>query len=333
MLAALAVRLLSGPRRDLARGAELATRQGLAGLFLEGLAPDEGGPLRDTLRRAAQREAAHDAQVAREIDAVLETLSALGLEPVPLKGRALALEAWPRPALRPPGDLDLLLEPLGVEDAAIALVAKGYRRTAEAGPGRLRVGPTGIELMPPEGRKMGVDLHARLFRSVGSRLDATALLARAQPSTLQGHAVRALSPADRLLFLFVHAAKHGVRTLKWLLDLHAVAALADEPTWQAAVERAGETGCARAFWAAASLIGEAAPEAARAATRPPGAVRVVIERLISVEDAVRATPLSRAERYALELVLEPSLAARAKMGLGMVEGAVYRMIRRAEERR
>jgi hypothetical protein len=158
----------------------------------------------------------------------------------------------------------------------------------------------------------------RVFRSVGARLTADDLLARARPGTLAGQAVRLLDPADELLFVAVHAAKHGLRELKWLLDLRAVADAADEPTWRAAVVRAREAAVTRAFFAAAHLVAATRPFGAR----PSRLTRALLARLISVDGAVRGSAPARWERYALELLLEESVPARLRALAGVVERLV-----------
>jgi hypothetical protein len=45
----------------------------------------------------------------------------------------------------------------------------------------------------------------------------------------------------------------------------------------------------------------------------------LIERIFSIERAASSTPLSSWERYALELILEPGLVARARMAAGVAE--------------
>jgi hypothetical protein len=323
-LGSVLLQLLAPAGTDLDAAAEIAAARRLAGLFLDGLsragARSRLGPAAlERLRAAARREAADDRLIARETSAVLELLAPL--QPVVLKGRALAFDAWPRPEHRPPGDLDLLAEPRAVGEAAAMLRAHGYRPAPEGRRLPLRPPDTGITLLPPAGRKLVVDLHERLFRSVGHRIDPARLIARARPALLDGHPVRALDEADRLVFLAVHAAKHGVRELKWLLDLHAVAARASEATWQRAVRLARASGTGRPVWAAASLLvglPGVALDGPLGALRPPSPWPRLLGALIARDLAVAGAAPGRLEKYALELALEPSLGARARMVAGLL---------------
>src|SRR5262249_44432046 len=163
---------------------DAAFRRRLAGLFLLGLDTSgivPGPEARALLQRGARREIGDDARLAGELDDVLRRLAPF--RPVPLKGRALALAVWPQPAMRPAGDTDLPVEAAALPEAAAALAAAGYRLAAPDPPGWLRPARTGLFCAPPEGRAASVDLHIRLFRSVGGRIDPARLLARARPAT------------------------------------------------------------------------------------------------------------------------------------------------------
>ncbi len=327
-LARFAVEILSGRPADLDRGAELAARLRLGGLFawgLSALAIDSErlkAGVRESLHRAARQEAADDLIAGREVGDILAILDTRGLRPVVLKGRSLAIAVWPRPAFRPAGDFDLLIEENSFDSAVEALVAAGYRTTPGERPSRFRVRPAGVQLIPAEGRMVVVDLHSRLFRTVGRRLDTRAMLTRSHPMLLDGHVVRDLDAADRLLFLLVHAAKHAVRRLKWLLDLHAVALRADARLWREAARRAEAGGVGRPFFAAASLVGSLPgvnvdPEALEL-IRPPVWIRKPLKAMITVAGAIRENDAALWERYALELLFEPSMKARTRMAAGLL---------------
>jgi Uncharacterised nucleotidyltransferase len=291
---------------------------GLAQLALAAceVAPAE----RAGLVRAAAREAADSALAERESAAILETLAPL--RPAVLKGVALA-ERWPDPRARPAGDLDLLLEAEALPRAVAALCDRGFRvAVQERAGGRLRPAPTGVELIAPEGSFVNADLHSRPFRSVGGRLDGGELLARARPATLLGQPVRRLDPADELLYLLVHAAKHGACAPKWLLDLWVVAQPFDD--WERLVERARRAGVTRPAWAAAQLVarlpGVRIPPAVLSALRPPPPARLFIRSLVTVGEA---SP--RWQRYARELLLEESAWRRLRMLGGVAERVLGRI--------
>jgi hypothetical protein len=320
-LAGLAVDLLTGPSGTLVHGAEEAMKRRLAGLFLYGLrmrgAAGDGLPdaTAEALRRSARHEAADDAVAEGQIGEILHLLARRGLQPVVLKGRLLAQEIWPQPHHRPPGDLDLLLDEGEIPHARSALVSAGFVEPQPApSPETSTIG-----LGRPPGRGTAVDLHWRPFRTVGKELAAADLLGRARPATLAGHPVRTLEETDRLLYLLIHAAKHGMRRTKWLLDLYGVAMQADEATWQEVVRRAIASRNTRpCFAAAAALAGLPGLEHVARLVHPlaPGRpLRAVLSRLVSLRGAVHEVPPSQVEQYALELVIEDHMPARFRRGV------------------
>lgn len=335
-LAQLAVALLAGRPCDLSAGARRACDRRLAAIYLAGLAA-RGGEVAPDARRelalAARREAGDEARSRRETAEILDALA--GLPVAPWKGRALAA-LWPPAPARPPGDLDLILPAEALADAAARLEAHGFTRAPVEHRARFRPLPVGLELWPPPGRATPVDLHTRPFRSVGERIDGAALLARCSPGLLDGHPVRMLDPADRLLLVFVHAAKHAARSPKWLLDLAAVARAASPGDWASAAGRARDTGSARALWAAARLAADLpsvpVPPALLDELAPPPLARAALARLLTVDGAAFARPRTTAEGYAIELLLEPSLAARLRRVAGVVEARLARLGSRGNQR-
>ncbi len=327
-LAQFAVGVLSGPACDVAFGAQAATRRHLSGFFLHGLSTlglskDRLPPAIATeIRRGARREAADDAVSAREIGEVLDILTARGLHPVVLKGRSLALELWPRPCHRPPGDLDLLLEREAIRGAVEALTASGYHEPPVA----LRSDFSEAALLPPAGRLTPVDLHWHLFRSVGSGIDPKHLLQRARPARLEGRPVRVLDDADRLLFLLVHAAKHGLRRLKWLLDLYALALRTDTGTWQRAVERALASHSSRPFHLSAAFLatlpGMSIDTDLLKPLAPARPIRIALARLVTLERTLREDSLSQREIHAFELLLEENIPARIRRAARMLRRVI-----------
>jgi putative nucleotidyltransferase-like protein len=316
----LAVDLLSGPATDRNRGAHLACRRGLANLFVRGVAT-LGSPdalLTDValsaLRRACRTEAYDDAVSAQEIGSILDTLAQRGLTPVVLKGRLLASRYWPDTASRPAYDLDLLLESGTIDEAIAALTASGYVEVPEPQAVELK----GAILLPPVGRRIVVDLHWRPMRTAARGIDPVRLLSRARPAVLDGRPIRMLEEADQLLYLLVHHGKHGLRQLKWLLDLHAIARRAQPAIWGEAARRAIASRSTRPFSAAAAVVtslpGVTVERDTLRSVQSARPVRWALSRIITRDAAAKEIPLSRTELIALEILLEESVRARLRRG-------------------
>jgi hypothetical protein len=284
----------------------------LAGLVLRGDPPTAA---RAALRRAAAREAA-DYEVARAATGnALGWLAAEGVTPLVWKGLALAA-AWPDPSLRPAGDLDLLVEAALLEPTARAFESRGWQRASYPSQfgllSRFRPEAPGIELWPPTGQRLPIDISVRPFRTVGAAFDGASLLQRSHAGQIDGHTVRLLDPPDELALVLVHAAKHGVRAPRWLID---GVVLARRGAIELAAERASDAGARRAFAASLRLVAELDDMALSPLQRFLGTLWSPLFRLDAARDGI---PLSSGERYALELCLEPSLSARARAGLGVL---------------
>jgi putative nucleotidyltransferase-like protein len=116
-----------------------------------------------------------------KIEKVIELLHARQIEPVLLKGRAIA-DLYPERALRPYGDIDLCFNRT---QYALALAA----------------------LDTPEGRDFNVDPHEELDRLYGLSFDE--LLASCQIRKVGKAAVRVPCAEHHLRILCIHFLKHG----------------------------------------------------------------------------------------------------------------------------
>lgn len=234
--------------------------------------PDEA---RSGLRARAVQAAAVELARRAELARVLALLHGRGIEPVLLKGAALAHALYPEPHLRPCVDVDFMVAPAQRRAVAAALRAEGYATTAFQG-GELVNAQASYWRELPAGVPMTFDVHWRiattpLFAHV---LAHDWLRARARPLPALGPHAVGPAPVDALLHGCLHRAgvvarhPHGDRLL-WLHDLHLLAASLDAAGWDefaALCER--HRVCAlslRALDAAARAFGTAIPPRVRAA--------------------------------------------------------------------
>jgi hypothetical protein len=155
-----------------------------------------------------------------------------------LKGAAVAYSQNVRPEFRSFADLDLLLPADELQRANTALLASGFEVNAESPM------PDGHHHLPPlfaPNREIVVELHSTLFEARCS-FDITIdeWIARAEPTTILGHSVQMLSPADALLHTCAHLS-YGHRYLRYpLRSLTDVLALTQHGAveWTAVVRRA-----------------------------------------------------------------------------------------------
>lgn len=154
-------------------------------------------PLRDSnvgdeLRRSYHTTAVHSALRERNIANVFQISHGTGIDPILLKGWAIA-RLYPEPGLRPLGDVDLCL-PAG---------------------GEL---PWESAIQHPIARSVEIDLSHDLMGLLKGR-SWTDLAQRSEHVNLCGSAIRVLSPEDQLAYLCIHFLKHGGWRPLWLCDV------------------------------------------------------------------------------------------------------------------
>jgi hypothetical protein len=159
----------------------------------------------------------------RAVEATLAGLTGAGLDPIVLKGPALAHLIYPEPALRTFGDLDLLVRERDVAPTHRALLAQGFE--AELIPSDLppRLVPqlTSHDLAYWHAeRQLLVEVHIDDPFNVGLvARDLEGYWRRAVPIAIGRTTALALSLEDQVLQLCAHAHYHSYARLNWLSDL------------------------------------------------------------------------------------------------------------------
>jgi hypothetical protein len=206
---------------------------------------------------------------ALEVLRLDRALRAQGINPIVLKGIAVALRAYGRLGLRYNHDIDLLVPENTVEAASQVLATAGYIRTgppSSADSGDVRTWLRTHKDMQFERSDNGfvVELHWRLFDNPKTMpFDVEAAALGAFQLTSQ-HVLHTLPDELELLYLCVHGAEHAWSRLKWLAD---VAALVFKMTPQT-IEARYSSACAQnlgrpmasALLLCSELFGVSAPE-------------------------------------------------------------------------
>jgi hypothetical protein len=246
-------------------GAEQALCRRAAFHGVEGLLHTEGKPrwppaVVETLRERAVQLAMWE---LRHQQVLAETLSALdleGIQPVLIKGTALAYGLYRDPSLRTRGDTDLLVPPAAKGTAQDVLLALGYRRNLGVS-GEFISYQASYTREHPEGGAHTMDLHWKINNSeLLSRLFGYEELRRqAQPlPRLCTHAI-ATSAVHSLLIACMHRCTHkrnpyhvnevayyDADRLIWLTDIDLLATSLDNAQWHEFVALAVAKGLAGA---------------------------------------------------------------------------------------
>ncbi len=163
---------------------------------------------------------------ARELRAVLTLLAGEGIEPVLLKGAALARTHYRRPELRPRSDTDFMI-PADARDHATRVLARlDYQRAVEVD-GHLAVGQFHFSKTDRHAVSHALDVHWRVsnVRVFADALSYEELRRDAVCVPDLGPHAWAPSPPHALLVACIHRVAHhdDTRNLLWLFDVHLLA--------------------------------------------------------------------------------------------------------------
>lgn len=149
-------------------------------------------------------------RLARELVAVHEAFSEVGLGMLALKGPALAVQAYGDLAARQSGDLDILVREGDLPRIARILDARGYRpRRYESGAPDFGFFRSFEDQFQKQGGLL-IDLHLMLvpiyfpFRPSHEAVWRNAVMVE-----IDGRRIQTLAPDDHLIFSIAHATKHG----------------------------------------------------------------------------------------------------------------------------
>jgi Uncharacterised nucleotidyltransferase len=228
-----------------------------------------GRPLPDRLLAHERAVAA----VSLAVPAVLGRIrSAYDGELLLLKGPEAAM-AYPDPALRPYGDVDLLVA--DSRAAQLALIAAGFEPVGDEA---RYVGLHHLRPLRLRGVPLLVELHHAPKWPQGHEPPSTAeLLELGEPARCGVEGILSLPPAHHALLLAAHAWAHSpLKHLRHLLDVALVAGDAERTNWGRLAERWG----ASYFWDATV----AALNALFGGARPPLTLRLWGRHLASVRE-------------------------------------------------
>ncbi len=200
------------------------TESGGAGLLLRRLRAGGAEAAAPALGQAYRQQVLDGALRVRQIEEVLAAYRAEGIDPLLVKGFAIA-RLYPGPGLRPYSDIDLAVEETQVA-AARAIAA--------------RFDP------------LLVDLHAGLPRLDGR--DPAEVRRRIRRIPVGATDARVLGDEDHLHLLCMHLLAHGARRVIWLCD---IAVAVEQPGLDWDWLRAGDPRDADAVASAIALAGAA----------------------------------------------------------------------------
>lgn len=219
-------------------------------------------------------------RVAEALHAVLDAFRNAGIDVLCLKGLAVGVLAYGEPALRKPGDLDLLIRRADFPAARRVLTALGYRPDVAAADAAEHLDEHhGYAFRGPQ---TDVDLHwnlAHLFQRVPTDFDA--LHARRLSVKVGRGPIPTLAREDHLLQLATHAVTHRWSALYLVADVAGLLRATDAMDWALVTRNAEAARSRRAIalgvFLAARLYGAPVPEALAGDVADPAVERLAAD--------------------------------------------------------
>jgi Uncharacterised nucleotidyltransferase len=206
-----------------------------------------------SLRFAELANASKAEQNATELAVLMDRFDTAGIAAIVFKGPALSVLAFGNAMTRSYSDLDILVHPPNVVAAAEILISAGYHAHTY----NREVFESGLFHNKSEdfySDHTGVDLHWTLQDSwFPFGPDEDALWSRTEAFVLKGREFRTLGAADHLLFLCVHASKHGWPNLASVVDIAALLKARPEVDLKALIDEARRLGFGRIVLVGLSL--------------------------------------------------------------------------------
>ncbi|MBW1705893.1 MAG: nucleotidyltransferase family protein [Deltaproteobacteria bacterium] len=219
----------------------IAIKEGLVCLLYKNLKQSGGLELFSKDRRKRiellyHQTAGFNLRLIYDLREVLGRLNQNKIQVVLLQGIVLLQKVYKDVGLRPMTDIDLWVLEKNYPRLTDILMSSGYRKD-RLYPNTYRKGATTL------------DLHTHILG--GERIKARAMLftksqyhiyADTRVMNFEGHQALCLNPYDQVLYLGLHALKHNVNRLIWLVDIKGLVSNWNSSDWNALMDRAKEMG-------------------------------------------------------------------------------------------
>ncbi|HYB90311.1 MAG TPA: nucleotidyltransferase family protein [Candidatus Binataceae bacterium] len=231
------------------------------------------GPMLTRLKTASEANALRNLYLTKTLLEILETFRHEGISTLALKGPVLATVAYGDSSLRSFSDLDIMVEKRDIPAAAKLLESRGFEpQSYDPGAFASDFFVANEAEFRRDDDAVSVDLHWRLLPSYYRfGPDGREVWERSAPVELEGVAVRTLAYDDLLLYVCVHASRHGWQTLGQVCDIAQLIRRAANLDWNTLLARAAATGSLRmlriGLILACDLLGAPAPPAVIASAR------------------------------------------------------------------
>ena len=241
--------------------------QGLVWKCLSTVGADLAPDVTSALSPETYAIVAANLRIAAEARLLRNDFEGAGVAMLFIKGMTLAKLAYSDPLLKMGWDIDLLVDPQQLEDAAGLLEARGYRRILPGPSVGLREWHQRHKESVWKRDQLYVELHTRLADNQDLIPQINVHSARREVAVAPGINLPTLAQDELFAYLCVHGASSLWFRLKWITDLAALLSGLDPPAVERLHARAQDLGAGRASGSALlladSLFGSLAGSALR----------------------------------------------------------------------
>jgi len=169
-------------------------------------------------RKLFMANAVRNIRMTQQLLKVLDLLADAGVEAMPFKGPALAIQAYGDLSMRSFTDIDIVIHLYDFDQAYYLLSRSGYLSGLKHHQA-IFLKKTGIELSFTHPTHF-LDVHwAFAHKFMALNLDSDKLFEKSIFIQIDGNDIRSLSPEDTLILLCIHGTNHRWFHLKWIADV------------------------------------------------------------------------------------------------------------------
>jgi hypothetical protein len=184
------------------------------------------------LRKISLESAQKNIFLTGELQQIVSSFKSQGRKILVYKGALAAIELYDNLALRPFGDIDILVPPIDRNAAIELLLELGYQKASDR---PLLHYDYELTFVHPQ-RRTVVDLHWHITSpAFPINLTFEELWQRRRTTEIGKEEISCFSREDLFIILCIHASKHGWLQLSWLVDLGAFINL--EIDWEVVAQR------------------------------------------------------------------------------------------------
>ncbi|MEP6569205.1 MAG: nucleotidyltransferase family protein [Acidobacteriota bacterium] len=266
-----------------------------------------------------QENVARNLLLTAELCSILKLFEAAGIEAVPYKGPALAVQAYGELGLRRFVDLDILVRKDDALRAKELLITRGFVCGSPwtSGQQELLMRTQHNLSLSREAGRIIVELHWEVASSLfASSLQAEDFWGHLETIRLNNVPVKSLSIEDLLLSLCVHGSKHHWERLAWICDVAELIKMRTDLDWSVLLERSVSSGSERmlllGLYLASRLLNAPLPRQTEARVEDATVALLATQVCRRLFDGTTLTPASISQSFKFQWALRTDWRTRLR---------------------